>query len=414
MYNLPLLFNEVQNPRCICAGLLDSWDIACFSLGGGHGKYQFLDENSPLVAQALADCEGLSFDTVRARPTRIMHNLPGFLPVVPHHSQKLFEYFTPPYVGIMLGEVVTDQLKVYIDIRKRMGIPDGVRMILLCYGVDRLIEDIWPRHRQIFEQLLQAGIDLIAPINYSIWHNQPHLERLINIKRSLIAYQTLQDLGFDVVPHVYWSGPTDLRRWAAWLKVNQCVHTIAIDLQTIKSHERALWNKSVEELRGFSAQLDRPVHYIISGPQAPARIKAIIDAVGTNITFTNVSAAIRAWNNRAIIDAYPSLQTVKMSDAHKSTLFADNNKAYGAIIHEAKKEHVNAMLLRKLQDELSCLRLKKPIPQKATRTKRPAQSLVVKPENANLAATIERLVHIRSKTRSDYKDMLEGQKNSRR
>lgn len=352
MSNLLLPFNELQNPNCICADLLDPEDIACYGLGGGHGKYQFLDESSPLVPRALADCQGLGFGTIRAKSLTTAHDLPGFVPVVTRGSNKLFESFTPPYVGVMIHDIITDKLKVYPDIRKRMGIPAATKIILLAYGLDELIENIWPRHRQVFQQLLQSGIDLIAPINFSIWHNHPHLERLINVKRSLVVYETLQDLGFEAVPHMYFSGKADLGRWAQWLGDNPCVKMVAIDLQTIGSNERALWCKTVEELAYFSTLLDRPLHYLISGPQTPGRVSDIFRALGPNVTLTNGRAAILASNYKGLTPTYSGLRVVSSAASNQSDLFADNCEQYAMLFSQQRQPYLEGTILRSLGGEL--------------------------------------------------------------
>jgi hypothetical protein len=346
MSNLLLPFSELQNPNCPCIGLLDPEDIACFALGGGRSKYQFLDESSPFVAQALADCEGLGFGTVVARPMRLAHNMPDFIPVVTHSSQKLFENFTPPYVGVMIDEVVSNELVVNPNIRKHMGIPPNSKITLLCYGLDKLIENIWPSHRHVLQQLLRSDIDFITSINYSIWHNQPHLERAINVKRSLIVYQTLQDLGFEAIPHIYWSGDADLRRWAVWLNGNPCVSAAAIDLQTIKGKDQALWIKSMAELTVFSSQLARPIRFVVSGPQTPQRIRDIINALGTSVTLTNGNAAISAWNRRSLNATHYGLRSELLQDAHVSDLFAGNYRIFTELVKDETQLRLTEIFLR--------------------------------------------------------------------
>jgi hypothetical protein len=348
MSNLLLPFSEYQNSECICAGLVDPEDITCFALDGYNGKYQLLDEHSPFIAQALADCEGLGFQTVKARPFAKAHTLPDFIPVVTPSSQKLFEHFTPPYVGVMIGDIVSNRLTVNPNIRRRMGIPPETKIILLCYGLDELIENIWPYHRRVFEQLLQSDIDLIVPINYSVWHSQPHLERLVNIKRSFIVYRTLQELGFETIPHMYWSGATDIRRLADWFRANPCVTMLAIDLQTIGNDEQELWLKSVEELANFAALLGQPMHYLISGPQSKIRIQDITNALGSGVSFTNGCAEILAWHRYALMPAASGLRPVLSLATDKSTLFAGNFTAYTKLIRQCRAQLQDEAFLQRL------------------------------------------------------------------
>lgn len=345
MSNLELPFASIINPECICKGLLDDGDVQCYELAGNSG-YQVIDEGSPLVAQSLADCGGLGFENITARPLKNPIYLPNFIPVITRNSPKLLAQSKLRYVAVTIDDVVSPKkLRVKPNIRERMAVPPDIKIILLCYGLDELIENIWPTHKDIFAQLRNSGIDLIAPMNYSIWHSQPHLERLINIKRSLVVYQTLQDLGFEAIPHFYFSGKTDLNRLAKWLKINHSVDLVAINLQTIDNKEQGLWLKTMQDLKYFSSLLDRPLSYLISGPQTEQRIAQVFNALGPNITFTNGTGTILALNHYAQTVKHHGMKSIRSSDENISCLFNANCQTYDQMIMRVKQSYLKDCLV---------------------------------------------------------------------
>lgn len=342
MNRIPLPFDDLINPDCAYHALRDEHDNICYDINRG-GRYQVYDERSPDVANVLADIKGLDFGNVYAKPLQVKHAAPNFVPVLTP-GKLLTEHFDLPFAAVMIGDVVTSALKVKANIRDLLHIPASTKLVLLGYGKDDLIEKIWPVHRRIFQQLVEAGIDLFVPPNYSMWHSQPHLERWINLKRSLIVYETMQDLGLEAIPHVYWFGHRDVERWALWINTNPNVRAIAIDLQTIGSNERLLWNQTMSEMKYLASLLNRPIHFLISGPQVEHRIRDIINAVGVDVTFTGGNAAIKAWNNRMLVRTHAGFDQELVLDTHKSVLFAANTTAYMRLIADLRQRHMQQLL----------------------------------------------------------------------
>jgi hypothetical protein len=342
MSRIALPFDDLINPNCPYGPLLDDDDHICYDINT-DGRYQVYDERSPDIANVMADIRGLSFDNVHAKPLQIKHAAPNFVPLLTP-GKKLTEHFDLPYAAVQIGDVISPTLKVNVGIRKSLNIPDSTKLVMLGYGKDDRIEKVWPKHPELYRQLAEAGIDLFVPPNYSMWHSQPHLERLINPKRSLIVYETIQSLGLEAIPHVYWSGSKDIERWAHWINTNSEVKAIAIDLQTIGSNERLLWRQTMTELAYLSSLLNRPIHYLISGPQVEHRIRDVIHAVGVDVTFTGGNAAIKAWNNRMLLRTHAGVQQELVLDTHKSVLFAANTTMYMRLIGDLRKQHMHQML----------------------------------------------------------------------
>lgn len=287
MNSSQLGFSDVRSYDCTLKGFTEEEDNHCTTFGGKQGGYDYIGEDHPLFAQTLADIGNVGFNDIQAKTTPFV-KLPPFVPTIRHGSKKLLQDLNLDYVAISIGDVVSSkELRVIPDVRARFGIPNRTKVVMLGFGKDGLIERIWTRRYEIFPKLALLDIDLFTAINYSIWFNQPHAERLINLKRSLITYQELQALGVTTIPHLYWFGHKDLMRWTVWLADNPSVRLVAINLQTERRNR--LWADTMADLRFLVANLPRPVHFLITGPSTIDRITQI-KAVLPSFTLTNGNA----------------------------------------------------------------------------------------------------------------------------
>jgi len=276
---------DIANPYCPFKHRLDEDDQHCFNLNlTREDKYETIAEDSLDADLWLASVRGIGLLDVIAKPS-FVPALPSFIPSVRRGSGKLFVQFTPEYVAVMLGEVVSKKtLQVATNLNKLTGAPIGTKFILLGYGSDELIENLWPRQEEIFKKIAKLGFSAATSVNYSIWGNHPHMERLVNIKRGLLTYESMQNLGLPAIPHIYWSGKKDLEAWLEWIEHNPHVHTVAINLQTLGKQPD--WDKAIEELTYFNNQLKRSLHFVITGPEHIGRIHQLMNLF-PSITFTN-------------------------------------------------------------------------------------------------------------------------------
>lgn len=263
---------DSRSKDCPFGELLDEEDDHCYSFFHKKDGYEVIGEDHPEFGQWLADIRHVGFDVV-AKPIP-EQNLPLYIPVVRSGSQKLMDGVSYPVVAITLGDLFKGKELYSIgDIRSRFGISRNSKIILLCYGRDRFIEQIWAKRTETFSKIASLGFDLVTAVNYSVWFNQPHAERLINLKRSLLTFEDLQKLGVPAIPHVYWSGRKDLERWRDWISLNPNTTYLAINLQTERGD--FVWKQTLEDLSFFVSILERPVHFFITGPSTPNRIQQL-------------------------------------------------------------------------------------------------------------------------------------------
>jgi len=295
-----------------------------------------LAEGDLRLPQFLADVKGVTFNNVKARPARLP-SLPSFVPVVRKGSRSLLAKMDFPFVAVSLGDVISEKkLSIASDIRKKFGVGKNTKIILLSYGSDPLLENIWTNRREVLSKIALLDFDLITSINFSIWLPQPHAERLINLKRSLIVFEEMQNLGLPAIPHLYWSGKKDLLRWAEWINQNKEVKTIAINLQTLRSNKD--WGRSIDELQILSPALNRPLHFLITGPSTTKRVNQIANLFPC-LTISNGRCSRSAACGFLLEKKEDTLVKTYRPDLNKKVILSQNTVIYNQII--AKQQATN-------------------------------------------------------------------------
>lgn len=315
---------DIRNPYCPYTNRTDSSDNHCFSVNVGNPGYEVIAEDHPDHDMWLATVRGIDFDVVAKHS--IIPELPFFIPGVRHGSGKLFKNFTPPFVCVSLSDVISaERLLSPASLHDWFGVPGETKIILLAYGRDKLIEDLWPRKQEVLAKLATLNFSAVTAINYSIWDNQPHAERLINQKRSLLTFEDWQNLGVPAIPHTYWYGKKDIEAWVVWINKNTEVKVVAVNLQTAKL--RAVWDSSLRGLEDLAAHLERPVHFLVTGPSTPDRIRQL-KSILPSFTLTNGRALRAASKSQLLLVKGGGIKENYVGNYDKSDLALVNSQIY--------------------------------------------------------------------------------------
>lgn len=282
------LFNNVS---CPFAPFLEEGDTHCFEPRSSLG-YEVVSEDHPDFDVRLAEVGNIGFDSVVAQES-VLPDFPLFIPEVGGGNGKLLVDDIPEYAATTLARAIkSNGSNVTNDIHKVANLPLSTTVLVLGYAEDVLLEQIWNNRYSLVPKLARLNCIFTVP-DYSVFLNQPHPERLINMKRSLIVFDMLQKKGARVVPHMHWFGPKDLKRWANWINQNVAVTMIALDLQMLTVQR--MWDEAVAQLHEFIQLLDRTIHFIVTGPSTPERIAQIKD-IFSSVTITSsipIQTAIR-------------------------------------------------------------------------------------------------------------------------
>lgn len=332
-----------RSDRCPFVELLEDDDNHCFSFGQPAGGYDVIAEDTPFFANWLADIRNVGFNDISAKQTPSV-SMPAFIPAVKRGSQKILQGNIPPIVAVSLSNIVSKkELSMPTgDIRSKFGIHPKSKVLLLCYAKDGLIEKLWSRHKEVFKTIASLGFDIVTSVNYSVWLDHPHAERLINLKRNLITFQELQDLEIPAVPHIYWTGRKDLIRWRDWLASNKRVNMVAINLQTERERGNVIWNQTLEDLKYLVSILDRPLHFLITGPSKPERVRQLLSILPT-FTLTNGINARRAASGYLIKEDRGSLRFEHNNAMPKNEILEKNIKFYEELMAENPTQQYNVI-----------------------------------------------------------------------
>lgn len=327
-----------RSANCPFGDMLEEDDDNCFSTNK-DSEYEVISENHPDFAGWLADIRGVGFADVTSRPVPFF-DLPPFMPTIRHGSKGLLKSFNPEYIAVSLGDVISHKKLITAkDIRQRFGVDKYTKIVLLNYAEDALIERIWTIRKDIFSQLAKLDFDLVTSINYSIWFSQPHAERLINMKRSLITFEELQKLGIPTLPHIYWTGKTDLKRWANWLNSNAEVWCVAVNLQTERDSRSGRWDQALSDLRYLVSLLDRDIHFFISGASTLERCLQLKEAF-PKLTITNGFCARQAACGFLLSEELGKLKFEHSNTIPKNDILKINTNFYTELMNSEKASSI--------------------------------------------------------------------------
>lgn len=283
------------NSDCPFAPLLEPGDTHCFE-PLSKGGYETISENHPDLDFRLAEIRNVGFGNVEARPVALP-DLPNFIPDVGAGNGKLLATSNIQCAATTIDRLISPQKhKVSPDIHRVMNVTEDTEAVLLGYAEDNLLEGIWANRYQVASNLAKLDCIITSP-DFSVFPNQPHAERLINEKRSLIFFELLQSFGARVILTIHWFGPKDLRRWAAWLNNNTAVNMVALDLQMLTSP--VFWQEALTQLAEFAQLLNRKIHFLITGPSTPMRIKQVKD-IFDSVSITSANPIIAAAKHRRL------------------------------------------------------------------------------------------------------------------
>ena len=174
----------------------------------------------------------------------------------------------------------------------------GKQIILVCTGIDRLIENLWWRRDQpnlsLFNKIAAAGFYAVTGMNFSSFIGECPLGQLINMNKSTYFCQELAKRGVAVLPHVYAINYNQRHKYILFLNNNPSIKTVALNTQMQKNrYSRNITHLLIKELidktsvnilligYGISMDLDRT--RIFQAKQSDLKTASIIDKYQTHI-----------------------------------------------------------------------------------------------------------------------------------
>jgi hypothetical protein len=264
-------------------------------------------------------CKGASGDAVRChRLTPWLEALDGLaldmqLAPQPHFDLPLF--FPQLLNGLEVPSVLARESAIAVGIAKaltsrgrlsRRAIPEayaahslraqwgiGEDTQLVCIGnyLDPYLEQLWKAQtahegrEDVWGALQALGFDAATSLNFSIYLDRPRLEHLVNIKRTWLTVQRMQETSSLIpIPHLQWATTLDLERQLNYAQA-QGFHTLTLNLQMWK---RQGWDTVAARIPIIRERAP-DVRLLITGVAGLKRIAELAEAF-PNASFTNTAA----------------------------------------------------------------------------------------------------------------------------
>ena len=164
---------------------------------------------------------------------------------------------------------------------------------LLCIGnyLDPYLERLWqaqmvPEGREnIWASLRALGFDAATSLNFSIYLDGPRMEHLVNIKRTWLTVQRMQETSSLIpIPHLQWATTQDLERQLDYAQ-EQGFHTLTLNLQMIKRQGWDTVAAGIPIIREKAPEL----RLLITGVAGLKRLAELVEAF-PNASFSNATA----------------------------------------------------------------------------------------------------------------------------
>jgi hypothetical protein len=173
------------------------------------------------------------------------------------------------------------------DLRAQWGI--GERTALLCIGntLDGTLEGLWTAQgrENVWGRLQALGFTAATSLNFSLYLDRPRQEHLINIKRTWLTVQRMQETSRLIpIPHLQWATPLDLERQLDFAQA-QGFHTLTLNLQMWKRQGWETVAAGIPIIRERAPDL----RLLITGVAGLKRMAVLAEAL-PHASFTNTTA----------------------------------------------------------------------------------------------------------------------------
>jgi len=255
--------------------------------GGGDVSHPSKSE----TIRELEELGGPEFDTVRAL-ARVNLDLQAYTPQA-RNRRALKGYLHGDAYMLRASDVVRKHgVLRAAELRERLGLAPSVRLYLLMFDRDKLLEQIWTRGLDLIKQIAGAGYAAVISPSFSTYTPRPATEFMINSKRSLLYFVALQKHGVRAIPRVAWITSKDAIRFGIWIRENALIEAVAIDLSTYRRAED--WREQMEGLELFDRLTDEKLTYLVNGATTEQRCLDLIALLGADrVRITNATTQAR-------------------------------------------------------------------------------------------------------------------------
>jgi hypothetical protein len=319
------------------SGCLNCPAFGSFCEGGGEngGRCQELE---PWL-QALS---GLALDMPLAPQPQF--DLPPFLPQLLNGLEVPSVLAREPAVAVGIAKALTPRGRVsrraipepYAthSLRAQWGIGEGSQLICIGNYLDPYLERLWQtqRRQNVWSRLRSLGFDSATSLNFSIYLDRPRMEHLINIKRTWLSVQRMQETSsLTPIPHLQWGTTQDLERQLEYAQA-QGFHTLTLNLQMIKRQGWDTVAAGIPVIQEEAADL----RLLITGVAGLKRMAELAEAF-PHASFVNTTAHYLAQRYLRLHRDGTRLMKEPV-EGHPDLILAENARLFREFLTEQRRD----------------------------------------------------------------------------
>jgi hypothetical protein len=287
------------------------------------------------LAAVVADTGGLALDMeLREQPE---FRLARYLPQLLNQLEIGSALQRVPDVAVGLARVLTPRGEISrralpcrygpVNLRAQWELSELTRLVCVGNCPDEFLEQLWntQRHDHTWRRIAVLGFNLATSLNFSIYFDDPRLEHLLNVKRTWLTVQRMQETGHLVpIPHLQWATTLDLARQLDYVRARR-FHTLTVNLQMARRQE---WRTVAAGLALVREQAPG-LRLLFAGVTGLRRMRELALQF-PSASFTNTSAHFLAQHYRQL-DLAPGHGTRLLKtpvEGHPDLILAANVRLY--------------------------------------------------------------------------------------
>ncbi len=288
----------------------------------------------------IAALDGLELD-MPLHPQPALE-LPPFFPQLLNGLQVPALLTREAMVGVGIAKALTPRGKVSHraiplrygphDLRTQWGIGEGTALLCIGNTLDGTLEELWTAQGQenVWGRLQALGFTAATSLNFSLYLDRPRLEHLVNIKRTWLTVQRMQETSRLIpIPHLQWATPLDLERQLDYAQA-QGFHTLTLNLQMWKRQGWEAVAAGIPIIRERAPEL----RLLITGVAGLKRIAEVAETL-PHASFTNTTAHYLA--QRYVRLRRDDTRLIKEPvDGHPDLILAENVQLYRGFLAEVR------------------------------------------------------------------------------
>ena len=292
----------------------------------------------------LASIGGLALDMPLQPQPRF--GLAGYFPQLLNGLEVPSALFSAGDVAVGMAKVLTPRGRVSrralpwrlgpYNLHTQWQVSELNRLVCVGNDQDHRLERLWTAQCQedVWLRVRVLGFDFATSLNFSIYLDQPRLEQLINIKRTWLTVQRMQETSSLIaIPHLQWATILDLQRQLHCAQARG-FHTLTMNLQMIKHQGWDTVAMGIPLIREHSPEL----RFLFAGVVSLKRMEQLA-RIFPGSSFTNTTAHYLA--QRHVRVQRDGMRLIKEPvDGHPDLILAENVRLFSDLLRaaEAKKE----------------------------------------------------------------------------